>query len=91
MNLTQGKGVSQGAVKGRLYFYQRQAAVVKKEAEHSPEEERERLSPGDISLPPTFPAIGTDELSVPPSVVFPLRTEIRKSIAKTCTPGRLEG
>ena len=46
---------------------------------------------GDISLLPTFLAIGIDELSVSPSVVLPLRAEIRKSIAKTCTLERLEG
>ena len=39
----------------------------------------------DISLLPTFLAIGIDELSVSPSSVLPLRAEIRKSIAKTCT------
>ena len=46
---------------------------------------------GDISLLSTFLAIGIDELSVSPSVVLPLRAEIRKSIAKTCTLERLEG
>ena len=45
---------------------------------------------GDLSLLPTFLAIGIDELSVSPSVVLPLRAEIRKSIAKTCTLERLE-
>ena len=45
---------------------------------------------GDLSLLPTFLAIGIDELSVSPSVVLPLRSEIRKSIAKTCTLERLE-
>lgn len=45
---------------------------------------------GDISLLPTFLAIGIDELSVSPSVVLPLRAEIRKSIAQTCTLERLE-
>ncbi|MBQ9492621.1 MAG: phosphoenolpyruvate--protein phosphotransferase [Oscillibacter sp.] len=39
----------------------------------------------DLSLLPTFLAIGIDELSVSPSSVLPLRAEIRKSIAKTCT------
>ncbi len=39
----------------------------------------------DLSLLPTFLAIGIDELSVSPSAVLPLRAEIRKSIAKTCT------
>ncbi len=38
----------------------------------------------DISLLPTFLAIGIDELSVSPSAVLPLRAEIRKSIAATC-------
>ncbi|MCQ2509111.1 MAG: phosphoenolpyruvate--protein phosphotransferase [Lachnospiraceae bacterium] len=44
----------------------------------------------DISLLPTFLAIGIDELSVTPSSVLPLRAEIRKSIAKTCTLDLLE-
>lgn len=39
----------------------------------------------DISLLPTFLAIGIDELSVSPASVLPLRAEIRKSIAQTCT------
>lgn len=39
----------------------------------------------DLSLLPTFLAIGIDELSVSPSAVLPLRAEIRKSIAQTCT------
>ena len=39
----------------------------------------------DLALLPTFLAIGIDELSVSPSSVLPLRAEIRKSIAKTCT------
>ncbi len=39
----------------------------------------------DISLLPTFLAIGIDELSVSPTSVLPLRAEIRKSIASTCT------
>jgi len=39
----------------------------------------------DLSLLETFLAIGIDELSVSPSSVLPLRAEIRKSIAKTCT------
>ena len=38
----------------------------------------------DVSLLPTFLAIGIDELSVSPSAVLPLRAEIRKSIASTC-------
>ena len=44
----------------------------------------------DISLLPTFLAIGIDELSVTPSSVLPLRAEIRKSIAGTCTLEKLE-
>ena len=39
----------------------------------------------DLSLLPTFLAIGIDELSVSPSAVLPLRAELRKSIAQTCT------
>ena len=39
----------------------------------------------DLTLLETFLAIGIDELSVSPSSVLPLRAEIRKSIAKTCT------
>ncbi len=39
----------------------------------------------DLSLLPTFLAIGIDELSVSPSSVLPLRAEIRKSIARLCT------
>ena len=44
----------------------------------------------DLSLLPTFLAIGIDELSVTPSSVLPLRAEIRKSIAKTCTLEKLD-
>ena len=44
----------------------------------------------DLSLLETFLAIGIDELSVSPSSVLPLRSEIRKSIAKTCTLEKLE-
>ena len=44
----------------------------------------------DLSLLETFLAIGIDELSVSPASVLPLRAEIRKSIAKTCTLERLE-
>ncbi len=44
----------------------------------------------DISLLPTFLAIGMDELSVSPSAVLPLRAEIRKSIAKVCDLKLLE-
>ena len=43
----------------------------------------------DLSLLDTFLAIGIDELSVSPSAVLPLRAEIRKSIAKTCTLEKL--
>ena len=45
---------------------------------------------GDLRLLPTFLAIGIDELSVSPTSVLPLRAEIRKSIAKTCTLEKLE-
>ena len=44
----------------------------------------------DLDLLPTFLAIGIDELSVSPSAVLPLRAELRKSIAKTCTLDLLE-
>ena len=44
----------------------------------------------DLELLPTFLAIGIDELSVSPSAVLPLRAELRKSIAKTCTLDLLE-
>ncbi|NBI09921.1 phosphoenolpyruvate--protein phosphotransferase [Colidextribacter sp. OB.20] len=44
----------------------------------------------DLTLLETFLAIGIDELSVSPSSVLPLRAEIRKSIAKTCTLEMLE-
>lgn len=44
----------------------------------------------DISLLPTFLAIGIDELSVSPTSVLPLRAAIRKSIAATCTLEMLE-
>ncbi len=44
----------------------------------------------DTSLLPTFLAIGMDELSVSPSSVLPLRAEIRRSIAKTCTLDKLK-
>ena len=39
----------------------------------------------DATMLPTFLAMGIDELSVSPSAVLPLRAEIRKSIAQTCT------
>ena len=39
----------------------------------------------DLSLLPTFLAMGIDELRVTPTAVLPLRAAIRKSIAKTCT------
>ncbi|MCD8142651.1 MAG: phosphoenolpyruvate--protein phosphotransferase, partial [Clostridiales bacterium] len=45
----------------------------------------------DLSLLPTFLAIGIDELSVSPASVLPLRAAIRKSIAQTCTLEKLEG
>lgn len=44
----------------------------------------------DLSLLPTFLALGIDELSVTPSSVLPLRAAIRKSIAKTCDLKLLE-
>lgn len=44
----------------------------------------------DASMLPTFLAMGIDELSVSPSSVLPLRAEIRKSIAQTCTLEMLE-
>ncbi len=44
----------------------------------------------DLSLLPTFLAMGIDELSVSPASVLPLRAEIRKSIAKVCTLEMLE-
>ncbi len=44
----------------------------------------------DVTLLPTFLAIGIDELSVSPSSVLPLRAEIRRSIAATCTLEMLE-
>ncbi len=43
----------------------------------------------DLSLLPTFLAMGIDELSVPPSCVLPLRALLRKSNAKTCTLEKL--
>ena len=44
----------------------------------------------DLELLETFMAIGIDELSVSPASVLPLRAEIRKTIAKTCTLDKLE-
>ena len=44
----------------------------------------------DLSLLPTYLALGIDELSVTPNAVLPLRAAIRKSIAKTCTLEMLE-
>ncbi len=44
----------------------------------------------DLTLLPTFLAIGIDELSVPPSAVLPLRAALRSSIAKTCELDLLE-
>lgn len=44
----------------------------------------------DASLLPTFLAIGIDELSVSPPAVLPLRAEIRRSIAQSCTLDLLE-
>ena len=44
----------------------------------------------DISMLPTFLAIGIDELSVSPTAVLPVRAAIRQSIAQTCTLEMLE-
>ena len=44
----------------------------------------------DISMLPTFLAMGIDELSVSPSAVLPVRAAIRQSIAQTCTLEKLE-
>ena len=44
----------------------------------------------DISMLPTFLAMGIDELSVSPSSVLPVRAAIRQSIAQTCTLEMLE-
>ena len=44
----------------------------------------------NLTLLETFLAIGIDELSVSPSAVLPLRAEIRKAIAETCTLEKLE-
>ena len=44
----------------------------------------------DVTLLPTFLAMGIDELSVSPSAVLPIRAAIRQSIAKTCTLEMLE-
>ena len=44
----------------------------------------------DLSMLPTFLAMGMDELSVTPNAVLPLRAAIRSSIAKTCTLEMLE-
>ena len=44
----------------------------------------------DISMLPTFLAMGIDELSVSPSAVLPVRAAISQSIAQTCTLEMLE-
>lgn len=44
----------------------------------------------DLTMLPTFLAIGIDELSVSPASVLPLRAAIRQRIAKTCTLEKLE-
>ena len=44
----------------------------------------------DISMLPTFLAMGIDELSVSPSAVLLVRAAIRQSIAQTCTLEMLE-
>ncbi len=43
----------------------------------------------NVDLLPTFLAIGIDELSVSPASVLPVRAELRKSIAATCTLDKL--
>jgi len=45
----------------------------------------------NIDLLPTFLAIGIDDLSVSPSSVLPLRSEIRKSDTTKCTLDKLKG
>ena len=45
----------------------------------------------DLSLLPTFLALGIDELSVTPTAVLPLRAALRESIAKTCDLEMLKG
>ncbi len=44
----------------------------------------------DLSLLPTFLAMGIDELSVSPASVLPLRAAIRESDTRTCTLEKLE-
>ncbi len=44
----------------------------------------------DISLLPTFMAMGIDELSVSPASVLPLRGELRKLDTRDCTLGKLK-
>ena len=50
-----------------------------------PEKAAEGVAGGSLFRPETFLTIGFDGLSVFPASVLPLRAEIRKSIAKTCT------
>lgn len=50
-----------------------------------PEEAAEGVAGGSLFRQEAFLTIGIDGLSVFPASVLPLRAEIRKSIAKTCT------
>ena len=50
-----------------------------------PEEAAKGVAGGRLFLPETFLTTGIDGLSVFPAAVLPLRAELRKSIAKTCT------
>ena len=50
-----------------------------------PEEAAEGVAGGSLFRPEAFLTTGIDGLSVFPASVLPLRAEIRKSIAKTCT------
>ena len=45
----------------------------------------------DLSLLPTFMAIGIDELSVTPTAVLPLRQEIRNTDTRNCSLSALMG
>ena len=55
-----------------------------------PEEAAEGVAGGSLFRPEAFLTTGIDGLSVFPASVLPLRAEIRKSIAKTCTLKQLE-
>ena len=50
-----------------------------------PEEAAEGVAGGSLFRQEAFLTTGIDGLSVFPASVLPLRAEIRKSIAKTCT------